>query len=233
MSLSDTRVRAAKPRARNYKIYDSGGLFLLVTPGGGRLWRLKYRFAGKERLLAVGAYPVVGLAAARQRRDAALRALDAGQDPSAEKAQQKRAVRDAASHTFEIVAREWHAAQKYRWTPTYGRQVMVRLEVDVFADLGPRPIAEIESKEVLRTLRAVEDRGVLETTRRLKQYCSAIFRFGIASDYCRYDPAAPLKGALKAPPRPVHHRALPRDAIGEFLIRLPSYDGEMETRIPQ
>lgn len=231
MSLSDSRVRAAKPRAKNYKIYDSEGLFLLVTPAGGRLWRVKYRYDGKEKLLAVGAYPIVGLAAARQKRDAALRVLDAGKDPSAEKAQQKRAVRDAASNTFEIVGREWHAAQKHRWTPAYGRQVMVRLEVDVFPDLGQRPIAEIEPKEVLTTLKTVEDRGVLETTRRLKQYCSSIFRFGIASDYCRHDPATLLKGALKAPPRAVHHLALPRDAIGEFLIRLPTYDGEAATRI--
>ncbi len=231
MSISDSRVRAAKPRAKNYKIYDTQGLFLLVTPAGGRLWRFRYRYAGKEKLLAVGAYPIVGVAAARQRRNAALQALDAGQDPSAEKAERKRAVRDAASNTFELVARQWHDAQKHRWTPAYGRQVMVRLEADVFPDLGRRPIAEIEPKEVLTTLKAVEARGVLETTRRLKQYCSSIFRFGIASDYCRHDPATHLKGALKAPRRPVHHLALPRDAIGEFLIRLPTYDGDAQTRI--
>lgn len=231
MALSDSRVRAAKAGAKNYKVYDSDGLFLLVTPAGGRHWRFRYRYAGKEKLLAVGSFPIVGVAAARQRRDAALRSLDAGLDPSLEKARKKRADRDAASTTFEIVAREWHAAQKHRWTVPYGCQVMSRLEADVFPELGPRPIAEIESKEVLRTLKTVEDRGVLETTRRLKQYCSAIFRFGIASDYCRYDPAAPLKGALKAPGRPVHHRALPRDSVGEFLLRLPRYDGELETRV--
>jgi hypothetical protein len=231
MSLTDAKVRAAKAKPRPYKLSDSGGLFVLVTPSGGKLWRLKFRHHGKEKSLALGAYPKISLQAARKQRDAACDALETGTDPAAEKKRQKRAVVDAAAITFEIVARQWHANHEHEWTPDYARQVLSRLKDDIFPDLGKRPIAAIEPKEMLAVLKKVEARGVLETTRRLKQYCSSIFRFAIASDFCKHDPAAPLKGALKPPRRPVHHKALTRDQVGEFLIRLTAYDGEPETRI--
>lgn len=229
--LNDRQVRSAVPREAPYKLGDSGGLFLLVTPAGGRVWRFKYRHTGREKLLTIGPYPRVGLAAARLRRDQAKEQLSEGKDPSLEKQSQKRAAKEAVVHTFEQIAREWHETQKHDWTEAYARQVLVRLEVDVFPELGQQQIGSIEPKEMLRVLKRVEARGVLETTRRLKQYCSAIFRYAIACDYCRHDPAAPLRGALKAPPRPVHHLALPKDAVGEFLSKLHEYDGELETRL--
>ena len=230
MPLTDAKLRASKPRKLPYKISDGAGLYCLVTPSGGKLWRYRYRFAGKEKLLAVGDYPRIGLVDARRRRDAAMALIDEGLDPSAEKQKKKTAERQAAALTFEIVAREWHAHHEHEWTPKYCEQILSRLEADLFPTLGPKSIAQISSQEALATLRRVEARGVLETTRRLKQYSSAIFRYAIAAGYCTHDPVAPLRGALKTPPRPVHHKALDRSDVGEFLRSLEVYDGEPETR---
>ena len=185
MALTDAKVRSAKPQDRNYKLYDSDGLFLFVTTSGGRLWRFKYRFAGKEKVMALGPYPRVGLQEARRKRNAARETLDELRDPGAEKAAKKRAVRDAAVYTFEVVAREWHEAQVERWSELYAQQVMTRFENEVFPQVGRRPLAEIEPKEMLAVLKVVEKRGVIETTRRLRSACSSVFRFGIASSYCR------------------------------------------------
>jgi integrase len=231
MPLTEPQLRTAKPTDRPYKLFDTGGLYVLVTPSGGKLWRLRFRHLGKEKSLSFGSYPGVGLQSARKRRDAAREALEAGVDPAAEKRAKKQAAAGSTVRTFEVVAREWHSSRKHQWTEAYARQVLSRLEDDVFPALGSRPLAEIEPQDALAALKKVEARGVLETTRRLKQYCSAIFRFGIASGYCRHDPAAPLKGAFKPPPRPNHHKALARREVGDFLVRLSAYDGSAETRI--
>jgi hypothetical protein len=144
MALSDAQVRAAKPRDKNYKLYDADGLFVLVTIAGGKLWRFKYRFAGKEKVMTLGKYPRVGLQEARRKRNAAREMLDELLDPGAEKAAKKQAVRTAASNTFELVAREWHAAQVHRWSDLYAEQVLKRFETEVFPDLGHRPISAID-----------------------------------------------------------------------------------------
>lgn len=231
MPLTDVKLRAAKPKEKPYKLGDSGGLHCLVTSAGGKLWRYKFRFGGKERLLSMGEYPRISLVDARKRRDAASALLDEGVDPSAEKQKRKKEVEAAGSLTFEIVAREWHANRLHEWTAKYAVQVIKRLEEDIFPKIGAKAIAVIEPKEMLAALRAVEARGVLETTRRLKQYSSAIFRYAIAAGYCTADPAGPLKGALKPPPRPIHHKALKKAEVADFLTRLAAYDGETETRI--
>jgi integrase len=231
--LTDANARTARPREKNYKLYDDDGLFLLVTPAGGRLWRFRYVLAGKEKVMALGKYPRVGLQEARRKRNAAREALQDNRDPGAEKAEEKRAARAASlqSHTFQNVANEWHNAQVGRWTRLYAWQVSKRLEDEIFPALGQRPIAQIEPTEMLAVLKVVEKRGVYETTRRLRAYCSAIFRFGIASGYCRYDAAAHLGPALKAVPKAVHYAALSRAEVGEFLIRLEFADCEPLTRL--
>jgi integrase len=231
MPLTEARVRSAKSLEKPYKMSDRAGLYCLVSPAGSKLWRLKFRFDGKEKLLSLGEYPRISIADARRRRDAALAQLDEGIDPSAEKQKRKRAIEGETSATFEAIAREWHANRLHEWTPKYGAQVLARLEADLFPAIGGKAIAKLEPREVLATLRTVEARGVLETTRRLKQYASAIFRYAIASGYCTHDPAAPLKGALKPPPRPVHHKALSRPDVGEFLVRLDAFEGALQTRI--
>jgi integrase len=231
MPLSEPQVRSAKSSESAYKLYDSEGLFLLVTPSGGKIWRFRFKMDGKEKLLSLGAYPKVGLTAARKKRNAALEKLQEGVDPAMERREVKIARVQAKWHTFKAVALEWHQLHFHEWTPGYAKQIMNRLEADVFPKIGNDNVSEIKPAKMLAVLKAVEARGVLETNRRLKQYCSAIFRFGIASQYCEHDPAAPLKGALKAPPRPKHHKALAPTEVGDFLIRLGDYDGEPETRI--
>lgn len=231
MALTDAKVRSAKPAQKPYKLFDTGGLFLLVWTSGSKLWRFRFRYNGKEKLMALGEYPRISLIEARKKRDKALGALDEGKDPSEDKRRAKAAQKDASVITFEKVAREWHETRKHEWTPAYADQIRLRLEADIFTQVGSRPIAEIDPQEMLAALRKVEERGVLETTRRLKQYSSAIFRYGIAAGHCRHDPASPLKGALKAPPKPVHHKSLARHEVGEFLHRLDVYDGEPETRL--
>ncbi len=179
----------------------------------------------------MGDYPRVSLVDARKRRDAALGLIDEGIDPTVDRRERKKAEAAATSQTFEVVAREWHANRLHEWTAKYAVQIIKRLEEDIFPKIGAKPIAVIEPKEMLAALRAVEARGVLETTRRLKQYSSAIFRYAIAAGYCTADPAGPLKGALKPPPRPIHHKALKKNEVADFLTRLAAYDGETETRI--
>lgn len=231
MTLTDARIRAAKPAAKPYKVPAGDGLYLLVTPAGAKVWRLKYRFAAKEKLLVIGRFPELGLAAARKKRNSAREQISEGIDPAAEKQKAKRAVRSAAETTFEFVAREWHENEKGNWDEKYAGLILRRLEDNIFPRLGARPITEIDSAEVLAALKKVEARGVLETTRRVKQYCSNIFCYGIAAGYCQTDPTAPVKRALKPPPRPKHRKKLPREEVGEFLLKLPSYEGDLVTRI--
>ena len=231
MALNDAQVRSAKPRDKNYKLYDADGLFVLVTIAGGKLWRFKYRFAGKEKVMTLGKYPRVGLQEARRKRNAAREMLDELLDPGAEKAAKKQAVRTAASNTFELVAREWHAAQVHRWSELYAEQVLKRFETEVFPDLGHRPISAIEPTEMLATLKKVEQRGVIETTRRLRSCCSSVFRFAIASGYCRYDAAGHLGPALKPMPKAEHYASLRPGEVGEFLTRLEFADCEPLTRL--
>lgn len=231
MPLSEPQLRSAKPLERPYKLFDTGGLYVLVKPNGSKLWRMRFVVDGKEKVLALGAYPKVGLQQARKDRNAAREKLDNGADPAAEKQRQKVVASEVSELTFKRVALEWHELRQHEWTPAYARQILSRLEDDIFPDLGNRPIAQIKPKDMLATLQKVEARGVLETTRRLKQYCSSIFRYAVIKEYCDHDPAAPLKGALKAPRKSTRHKALARNEFGDFLIRLDSYDGEIATAI--
>jgi integrase len=234
MPLTDAKLRAAKPEAKPYKLTDAHGLHCVVTPAGGKLWRYKFRFAGKEKLLSLGDYPRISLVEARTLHRAAMAQLDQGIDPSVEKQVRKKAQAEAEAAealTFEKVAREWFENRKHEWTPKYAVQVIGRLEADLFHHIGALGIAKIEPPVMLAALKKAEARGVLETTRRLKQYASSIFRFAIASGYCLYDPAAPLSGALKAPPQPNHHKAIPRSEVGGLMRKIATYDGEPETRI--
>lgn len=197
--LSDTKIRGAKRAARPYKLADGGGLYLFVSTSGGKVWRLKYRFGGKEKLLSLGRYPDVSLAAARAQRDEAKRNLRDGRDPSAVKKEQAEAAVVAASNTFEKVARAWFDVNKGQWTDTHASDVIGSLERDVFPDLGAVPIGEITPPRVLKVLRAIEARPAIETARRIRQRMSAVFVYGIASSLCETDPAALVQKALARP----------------------------------
>jgi integrase len=222
--LTETGVRALKARAAPYKVSDGGGLHILVAPSGSKTWRLAYRFAGQQRCITLGVHPKLTLAEARKERELAKDRLRHGEDPAAPSV-------SAHAPTFEEVTLEWHGAQIARWTPAYADQVLTRMQADLFPDLGKLPVRAITRAQLLATLRKVEERGTLETARRLKQYAGAVFRFAGATDDAVRDPTPMLKGALKAPPRSRHHAALKRDDIKPFLQALENYEGETTTRL--
>lgn len=229
MALTDARICALKAGERPVKVSDGGGLYVLVTPGGSRLWRLAYRFGGKQKTLALGAYPVVGLAQARERQLEAKRLLLVGVDP-AQQAKLDRLRRQAANaSTFEAVAEEFLAkveregragvtVSKKRW--------LLGL---VYPDLGPRPVAEITATEILAPLRRVEAQGNYETARRLRSTIGQVFRYAIATARAENDPTFGLRGALTAPR--VQHRAAftGRQDFGRLICAVWSYGGRPET----
>ena len=194
--LTDAKIRAARPRAKPFKISDSAGLHLYITPAGSRTWRLKYRFAGREKLLTIGPYPAFTLARARQARDDAKAALLDGRDPSALKRRRQLDL-TADRPTFEAVAREWHALQAPLWTEHHASDVLRSLERDIFPEFGREPVTEISAPMVLDALRRVEARSALETAHRIRQRVSAVFTYAIAAGIGAADPAAIVRGALK------------------------------------
>src|ERR1700726_308082 len=231
MPLTDVKCRNAKGKIKPYKLSDGGGLHLLVTADGAKYWRLAYRWHGKQRTLALGVYPAVGLTEARAARDDAKRSIAANIDPSIVKRERKRDAKVATGNTFEAVAREWHDNWKDARTPYYAGQILRRLEADVFPAIGRRPIAELEPPELLDMLRKVEKRGVNETARRLKQLVGQIFRFAIVTGRAKRDPSIDLKDALRATGEPQRHRAMPLPELPTFLQNLESYNGDRQTRL--
>lgn len=231
MPLTDTAIRNAKPRKQPFKISDGGGLHLLIQPNGSRLWRLAYRFAGKQKTLALGTYPTTSLAKAREGRDSAKRLLADGKDPSAQKRRDKLALKAAGDATFKSIALEYLDNRRHALTPLYADQILRRLEADIFPHLGSRPVAEIDAPELLDVLRKVEKRGVLEQARRLRQSVGQVFRYAMITSRAKHDPLTALKGALKPKGRQRHHTPMPRDELPGFLRTLDAYDGDPRTAL--
>jgi hypothetical protein len=200
--LTDIKVKSAKRKDKPYKITDGQGLYLLVTPQGGKLWRFKYRFNNKEKVRAFGTYPEISLADAREKRDAARKQVANDIDPGEVHKAQKKATLAVTENSFEVVAREWHEKFKQRWTKVHADTTIRRIELNVFPWLGERPIGEIRAPELLAVLRRIESRGAQETAHRVKTICGQIFRYAVATGRAERDPAADLKGAL--PPAPRH-----------------------------
>ncbi|SCX87530.1 integrase arm-type DNA-binding domain-containing protein [Nitrosospira sp. Nsp13] len=198
MALTNTIIRTAKPHNKPYKMADEKGMFLYITPAGSKLWRLKYRFDGKEKLLSLGAYPDVSLKDARASRDDA-RKLHANRiDPCENRKVQKTARVERAANSFEVVAREWFSKYRPGWSTSHSERTIRRLENDVFPWIGGRPIAEIGASEVLDVLRRIEGRGTLDTAHRAHQNCSQVFRYAVATGRALRDPTPDLRGALPA-----------------------------------
>jgi integrase len=198
MALSDIKIRTSKPSNKQKKLFDSDGLFLLVSPQGGKYFRFKYRFDGKEKLLALGTYPEISLADARQRRDEARRQVAHGIDPGAVRKAMKQAETES-TETFEVIAREWHAKFTPSWTSGHANTIMSRLDRDLFPWIGARPINEIKAPELLTVLRRVEARGALESAHRIRTIAGQVFRYAVATGRAERDPSADLKGALPQP----------------------------------
>jgi integrase len=227
--LTDTKIRTTKPAKKPQKFFDGGGLFLLVTPTGGKLWRFKYRFGGSEKLLSMGTYPGTSLAEARQRRDQASALLAKGIDPSEIKKAQK-AVGKQETETFEIIAREWHAKFSSSWAVSHAKATLRRLELFIFPWLGNRPIKTITAPELLAALRRIEAKGALETAHRVKQVCGQVFRYAVATGRAERDPSGDLRGAF--PPASGKHMATITDPkeIAGLLRSIDSYRGSIVTR---
>ncbi|MGD9811245.1 MAG: tyrosine-type recombinase/integrase [Sphingobium sp.] len=229
MALTDTAVRNAKPKAKPYKLGDSGGLFLLVQPSGGKLWRVKYRVDGREKKLGLGTYPEISLAAARAGRDEARKLLKGGMDPGVDKARRKLQARTEAGNTFELIAREFIEKRTAE-----GWSVSTQAKGEYYLDhlkpmLGRRAVTEITPADVLAVLKDVEKRGKLETARRLLQFSSAVFRFAVATARLDSDPTRDLRGALTAP-RPQHYGAIIDPMkVGELLRAIDGYKGHHVT----
>lgn len=231
MTLTDTRIRNAKPTSKPYKLSDGGGMYLFVIPGGARYWRLDYRFAGKRRTLALGIYPMVSLSNARSRRDEARALLAKDTDPGLAKKAAKRIAKLVCKNTFEAIAREWLDNQRNKFALQYRARLQARLETDIFPQIGSRPITDIDAPELLEMLRKVERRGVIETARRLRQLCGQVFRYAIVTGRAQHNPSADLRGALKSSPRSRGHKAMLVDEVPNFLRSLEAYDGDPRTRL--
>jgi integrase len=223
MPLTDTGIRKVKPETKPLKLFDERGLFLLVNPNGGKWWRFKYRFAGKEKLLALGGYPDVTLKEARERRDEARKLVANGIDPSENRKAQKMA--NGGGNTFEVVAREWFAKYSSGWAKDHGNRILRRLERDIFPWLGEKRAGSISASELLAVIRRIENRGALETAHRALGNCGQVFRYAIATGRAERDPSGDLRGAL--PPAKGEHFAAvtePRQAA-ELLRVLDGYEG--------
>ena len=222
--LTDAKIVKTKPLKKPRTLFDGDGLYLLITPTGGRLWRFKYRINGKGKLLAIGAYPAISLADARERRAMAKKQLANGIDPAAVK-QARKQVDTEETETFEVIAREWHTKFSASWAPSHADTTISRMERDLFPWIGKRPISKIKAPELLGALRRVESRGALESARRLKIIAGQVFRYAVATGRAERDPSADLKGAL-AMPREKHYAAIidPKQ-VAPLLRALDGYQG--------
>jgi integrase len=229
-ALTDLTVRKTVAADSRRRLYDGRGLYLEVTPTGGKWWRFKYSFGGKEKLLSMGVYPDTSLKMARDKRDAARTLLASGVDPSAARKADKMKRAGAAPNSFEAVAREFHDTRRSEWSEPHAKRWLERLSKDIFPYLGDAPLADITAPWLLQALRRVESRGVRETVHSLQQACGQVFRYGIATGRCERNPAADLRGALK--PVLVKNMAAVTEpkAVGELLRAIDEYQGNPFTR---
>lgn len=227
MPLTDTKIRALELKDTPFKVFDERGLFLLVTPTGGKWWRFKYRCHGKEKQLSLGTYPDVPLKLARKRRDDAREQVASGIDPGEHRKAQKTAQTDRFANSFEVVAREWFGKYSKTWAKNHGPRVIRRLERDVFPYIGARPISDIHTPELLEAIRRIEERGVHETARRALATCGQIFRYAVQTGRAKQNPTTDARGALP-PVKGGHFAAITEPKkVGELLRALDGYQGSL------
>lgn len=218
MPLTDAKVRTIKPGPMPVKVSDGGGLHLLVQPSGSKLWRMGYRYGGKQKTLAFGQYPAVSLAAARVARDDAKRHLRSNEDPSTVNKAQQAEKKLAAASTFRAVAEEWERRKMIGEGKSKSTLRRTRWLLEfLYRDLGDRPIKEIEPPELLFVLRKAEDAGKLQKVTRLRAVASAVFRYGVACGYCLRDPASDLRGALPAAASTAHAAVIKPAEVGKLI----------------
>lgn len=221
MKLSAIQVKQAKPKEKDYKLFDGEGLFLLIKTNGKKHWRLKYRFLNKEKLLAIGPYPLLSLQEAREAKLDAKRLINNSIDPVAHKKEQKQDSIQNAENTFKSIALEWHDNKREYWTDRYSNQTLKRLEDDIFPHIGKMPIKDIEPPLLLNVIRKIEKRGALDLAKRQLQKCGEIFRYGIMTGRVDRDPSRDIGGALK-PLKSGHFASIEVGELPEFLSILHS-----------
>lgn len=223
--LTATEVKQAKPGAKDRKLSDGGGLFLLVTSTGGKRWRYKYRFAGKEKLLALGTYPDISLADARKRHQEAREGLAKGIDPGEVRKVEKLTRHLAAAESFEAIAREWFNTKMLGHSEGHKARTMRALEKDLFPVLGGRPIASVSSQELLAALRRIEARGAIDTAHRAKQTAGQVFRYAVATGRAERDPSGDLKGALKSATTRHNPAIVDPAGVGRLMVAIEGFQG--------
>lgn len=230
MPLTDTAIRNIKPGVKSIKLFDERGLYLEVSPSGGKWWRLKYRFDNKEKRISLGVYPDISLKDARDRRDEARKLLANGVDPSENRKAIKSTRMDRAANSFEVVGREWFAKYSPTWASNHGVRIIRRFERDIFPWIGGKPIAEITAPELLSVIRRIENRGALETAHRALSNCGQVFRYAVATGRAERDPSGDLRGAL--PPVKGTHFAATTDPkrVAEILRAMDGYEGTLTVR---
>jgi integrase len=230
LTLSDVKIRNTKPGEKPKRFYDERGLYLEVSPAGGKWFRLKYRFAGKEKRLSLGVYPDVSLKDARDRRDDARKLIAAGIDPSANRKAEKAAASGRAANSFEVVTREWYGKFASEWAPNHRARVIRLFERDIFPMIGGLPIAEITAPKLLTVLQKIESRGALDTAHRARGNCSQVLRYAVATGRCERDPSSDLRGAL--PVVKGQHFAATTDPskLSGILRALDGYQGDLTVR---
>ena len=227
MALTNVDIKNAKPRDKSYRLYDEKGLYLEVTPAGGKLWRLKYRFGGKEKRLSIGPYPEVGLKAAREARDSARSLRASGIDPSEHKKRQKVAQTKHTDGAFETLAREWHMGKSRVWSTIHSKNVLDRLTRNVFPYVGKAPIEDITAPDLLKLLRRIEERNAHETAHRVLGNIGEVYRYAIASGKAERNIALDIKGALQ-PVKKQHLAAVTEPKrVGELLKMMDAYSGTL------
>lgn len=230
MPLTNTAIINAKPADKLFRIHDEKGLYLEVVPAGGKWWRFKYRFNGKENRMSLGTYPDTTLKEAREKRDNARKQLSNGIDPNEHRKAAKASRANEGDNGFEVIAREWFEKRCIGWVSSYSDKVIRSLERDLFPWLGKRPVADVSAPELLKIMRRIEGRGAVETAHRAMQKCSQVFRYAIATGRATHDPTTGLRGAL--PPSKVKHHASITDpkAVGALLRAIKGYDGTLITK---
>lgn len=224
------QIRRAKPEAKAYTLGDGQGLSLLVEPNGSKSWRFRYRYAGKPKMISLGVYPTITLAEARSRRDEARKIVAEGKNPSEVRKEQKLALRIQSENAFEKIAREWHQMKSEKWSAGYASDIIEAFQNDIFPYVGARPVGEIKPLELLNVLRKIEKRGALEKMRKVRQRCSEVFRYAIATGRAEFNPAADLSSALEVH-KSNHFPFLKSDEIPDFLRALDSYTGSRLVQI--
>jgi len=230
VALTDTAARTAKPREKLYRMADAAGLCLEVTPSGSKLWRFRYRFGGKAKMMGLGAYPTVTLAKARERREDARRLLANGIDPTAHK-QAEKTAQSALAHTFEELAREWYAYNSPRWATSTAAKALQYMEADILPVIGQRPVQEVTRPELVALVRKVEKRGALNVAGKIRQWLSQIFRYGLAKGSVESNPATDLDVVAAIAPRTKNHPHVPLSEIPILLGKLDAAKCDVMTRI--